>query len=290
MKKSLQQCALFFRILLYTPGAAAAELLIPVGQVVALELENDCVTVAAFEGDGCGELQVGDEIQTIDGRTIDSPADVRAALEASDGAVEVEILRGKEQLCIELTPKITADGPRLGVFLRQGVTGIGTVTYYDPDTETFAALGHGVNTPDGQTVDMKKGFVYAARVLSVRRGKVGQPGQLMGALAAPEPMGKLSDNTLMGVFGTCGGWKGQPIHRQGRDATGVFCGDPENLSQFRQGGQKHAHQSHRPRPAPSHRRHRTGHERLADHTGRQAHRCCDPCSCQRSHHGVWNFH
>ena len=211
MKKSMQKIALLFLILLYSPGAAAAELLIPVGQVVALELENDCVTVAAFEGDGCGELQVGDEIQTIDGRTIDSPADVRAALEASDGAVEVEILRGKEQLCIELTPKITADGPRLGVFLRQGVTGIGTVTYYDPDTETFAALGHGVNTPDGQTVDMKKGFVYAARVLSVRRGKVGQPGQLMGALAAPEPLGKLSDNTLMGVFGTCGGWKGQPI-------------------------------------------------------------------------------
>lgn len=211
MKKSMQMLALLFLFLLYIPGAAAAQLLIPVGEVVALELENDCVTVAAFEGDGCGELQVGDEICAINGRTIDCPSDVRAALEASHGTVEVEVLRGKERLCFQLTPKITADGPRLGVYLRQGVTGIGTVTYFDPDTETFAALGHGVNTPDGQAVDMDKGFAYSARVLSVRRGKIGQPGQLMGALGASDPLGTLSDNTAMGVFGKCSGWKGQPI-------------------------------------------------------------------------------
>ena len=211
MKKSMQTLALFFLILLYIPGAAAAELLIPVGKVVALELENGCVTVAAFEGDGCGELQIGDEIQTIDGHFIDSPADVRSALEASDGTVEVRLLRGKQTLCIQLTPRITADGPRLGVFLRQGVTGIGTVTYFDPDTETFAALGHGVSAADGQPVEMERGTVYAARVLSVRRGKAGQPGQLMGALTQPEPLGALFENTPMGVFGNCGGWKGQPI-------------------------------------------------------------------------------
>jgi stage IV sporulation protein B len=48
-------------------------------------------------------------------------------------------------------------------------------------------------------------------VLSVRRGKAGQPGQLMGALSASNPLGTLGENTPMGVFGTCGGWKGQPM-------------------------------------------------------------------------------
>ena len=211
MKKTIQRTALLLFILMCTPRAGATELLIPVGKVIALELENDCVTVAAFDGDGCGDLRIGDEIQAIDGREIDSAADVRCALEKSDGAVEVEVLRGKETLRLRLTPQITADGPRLGVYLRQGVTGIGTVTYYDPDTGNFGALGHGVNTPDGKPVEMEQGSAYAARVLSVRRGKAGQPGQLMGALSAAEPLGALSENTPMGVFGKCGGWSGQPM-------------------------------------------------------------------------------
>ena len=211
MKKLIQRTAILLFILMCTPRADAAELLIPVGKVIALELENDCVTVAAFDGDGCGDLRIGDEIQAIDGQEIDSAADVRCALEKSDGAVEVEVLRGKETLRFSLTPRITADGPRLGVYLRQGVTGIGTVTYYNPDTGDFGALGHGVNTPDGKIVDMEQGRAYAARVLSVRRGKVGQPGQLMGALSTAEPLGKLSENTPAGVFGTCGGWSGQPM-------------------------------------------------------------------------------
>ena len=211
MKKSIQRTALLLLILLSIPHADATELLIPVGQVIALELENDCVTVAAFDGDGCGPLQIGDEIHAIDGHDIDSAADVRSALEQSDGAVEVEVLRGKETLRFRLTPRITSQGPRLGVYLRQGVTGIGTVTYYDPDSGTFGALGHGVNTAGGRLVEMEQGSAYPARVLSVRRGKAGEPGQLMGALSASNPLGTLGENTPMGVFGTCGGWKGQPM-------------------------------------------------------------------------------
>jgi stage IV sporulation protein B len=209
--KKIMQISFLLLLLWGVPGAAAAELLVPVGQVVALELENDSVTVAAFADDGCGGLQVGDEIQMIDGRRISCAEDVRAALEASDGTVEVQVLRGTKTLSFRLTPKITAEGPRLGVFLRQGVTGIGTVTYYDPDSGKFGALGHGVSRPDGRIVEMEQGFAYAARVLSVKRGRIGAPGQLIGALSVPEPLGSLSENTPAGIFGTCGGWKGQPI-------------------------------------------------------------------------------
>ena len=210
MKKSIYRIALLLLILLYIPHAAASELLIPVGEVIALELENDHVTVAALDNEH-SQLQVGDQLRCIDGHSIRSVEDVRAALAASDGTVEVELLRGKQVLQLELSPRITSDGPQLGVYLRQGVTGIGTVTYFDPDTGTFGALGHGVSDCVGKLVAMERGSAYRARVLSVRRGKTGAPGQLMGALSGAQPIGTLSKNTPCGIFGTCNGFSGEPI-------------------------------------------------------------------------------
>ena len=209
MKKTIYFIAVLLLILLDIPQAAATELLIPVGEVIALELQNDHVTVAALDGDS--ELQVGDRLRRIDGCPIRSVADVRAALAASDGTVEIELLRGKQVLQLRLDPRITADGPQLGVYLRQGVTGIGTVTYFDPDTGAFGALGHGVSDPVGKLIAMERGSAYRARVLSVRRGRSGSPGQLMGALSGAEPIGTLSKNTPCGIFGTCSSFSGQPI-------------------------------------------------------------------------------
>ena len=210
MKKSICRMALLMLILLYIPHAAASELLIPVGEVIALELENDHVTVAALDGDH-SQLQVGDELRSIDGRRIQCVEDVRTALAASDGTVEVELLRGKQVLRLKIDPRISAEGPQLGVYLRQGITGIGTVTYFDPDNGTFGALGHGVSDSVGKLVTMERGNAYKARVLSVRRGKTGVPGQLMGALSDAQPMGKLDKNTSCGIFGSCEGFSGHPI-------------------------------------------------------------------------------
>lgn len=197
--------------------ALGAEYLIPVGQVVGLELADDTVTVAAFDEELGAQtrqagLCVGDRIMDIDGRPVHCAEDVRLALHCSKGLVAVRVQRqGKEEL-LRLSPAITAEGPKLGVFLKQGVTGIGTVTYYDPQSGEFAALGHGVNTPEGQLVQMRDGKAYKARVMAVTKGQVGKPGQLQGAVTAREVVGALRDNTPQGVFGKATqGWPGQTV-------------------------------------------------------------------------------
>ena len=186
--------------------AMAADYLIPVGQVVGLELRNDTVSVAAFD-DLLGEqaknagLQIGDEIIDIDGRIIDDAQDVRLALERSDGQVRLRILRDEKEKELCLIPQITADGPRLGVYLRQGITGIGTVTWYDPKSGAFGTLGHGVNDAHGELVEMTSGKAYPASVLSVKQGKCGEPGQLRGGVDGQQALGDLEKNTQRGVFG-----------------------------------------------------------------------------------------
>ena len=195
----------------------AAELLIPVGRIVGLQLSDDTVTVAAFddvlgaEAKAAG-LKIGDEILKIGTTTIDCAEDVRKALLDCDSAAEVTVRRGS-RVCTMTIPTQSVDSvPRLGVYLRQGITGIGTVTFYDPDTGKFGALGHGVSDAKGNLMNMKHGNAYDAAVLSVKKGKCGEPGQLKGTADAAVALGTLLRNTPQGVFGvTEQGWKGEPL-------------------------------------------------------------------------------
>ena len=206
----------FCSLYLLTTTVFAADMLVPVGQVIGLELFNDTVTVVAFDdcvhaGRDAG-LQIGDEIQKIDEYTIESAEDVRQALNSSDGSVDMTVLRSGKQRQLHMEPQITTEGPKLGVFLRQGITGIGTVTWYDPETASFATLGHAVNDGKGKLLKMSRGSAYPAKIVSVQKGKSGAPGQLKGALNQEVLLGQLTGNTGCGVFGIAPeAWHGEAI-------------------------------------------------------------------------------
>ena len=194
-------------IYLFAISASAATYLIPGGQVIGLELRDNTVTVAAFH-DTLGEnakkagLLEGDRIVRIGSATIETAEDVRAALSQAKGKITLSILRNGKAKQLSLQPATTPEGAKLGVYLKQGTTGIGTVTYYDPEKGDFAALGHGVNTKNGNLLTLQSGEIYGASVRSVKKGAVGTPGQLMGQLTGTEAVGTIRKNTQQGVFGT----------------------------------------------------------------------------------------
>lgn len=196
-----------FCLILCAQTVCGAQLVVPGGQVIGIQLQDNTVTVAAFDEElgtaakNCG-LQVGDRIVTINGKTVHSAQDIRDVLSRTDGDAEISVLRSGKAIKLHMTPEITSEGPRLGVYLKQGITGVGTVTWYEPGSGTFGALGHGVNDPDGKLVDMTQGEVFNATVLTVKTGKSGAPGQLMSAVTGSGIIGTLSKNTVQGVFGT----------------------------------------------------------------------------------------
>lgn len=217
MKNIIKCMAALMLCFCVMPLNAFARDLIPVGQVIGLELRDNTVTVAAFDEElgaasKAAGLEIGDRILSIDGKQIQNAQDIRTALETSNGSVSVTIDRSGARKTFRLTPAITSDGPKLGLYLRQGVTGIGTVTYYDPENGAFGTLGHGVNNSSGALLTLSGGWAYRARVLTVRKGESGDPGQLMGAIESRTPVGKLTANTAQGVFGTTeSGWQGQSV-------------------------------------------------------------------------------
>ena len=234
MKKSaIRLIAILLLFSSVTVSAAAAEYLVPGGQVIGLQLSDDSVTVAAFdftmEAGRRGGLQIGDEILSIDDRQINCATDVRTALERSGGQIKMVIKRQTQTHTLTVCPEITVDGPKLGVYLKEGVTGIGTVTWYDPETGNFGTLGHGVHNAGGKLLEMVSGQVYDAEVLSVKAGKAGNPGQLRGGIDASAPLGTLNKNTSRGVFGTSEqGWQGQALPVA--DQSSIKTGDATILS------------------------------------------------------------
>ena len=217
MRKILRTAGLYLMIVAVLPlQSRAAELLIPVGKVIGLQLRSDTLTVAAYD-DIFGEtarsagLKIGDQIVNINGKEVSTAEDVRNALRSGE-QVDVTVRRGSKLSSLSLTPRQTEEGPRMGVYLRQGISGIGTVTFYDPETGTFGTLGHGVSDTAGSLLEMTGGNAYEASVTAVKKGRSGDPGQLKGCADAPSVFGTLLRNTPQGVFGvTPIGWEGEAI-------------------------------------------------------------------------------
>lgn len=220
-------------VCLLSVTAFAQRMLIPVGKVVGLSLAEGSVTVAAYD-DACGAgardagIKIGDEILSVDGKAVDSVQDLHRALQSSDGSVEILLSRKGEEQTVRMAPTVTPEGPKLGVYVREGITGIGTVTYYDPEEACFGALGHGVSDSRGRLCRMNYGNVYTASVAGVKVGRAGEPGQLRGSVSDAAPVGSLYANTSFGVFGSglCFGGEALPV----ADAEEVKPGPAQILS------------------------------------------------------------
>lgn len=202
MKKSFHFFIIIFCSYLTILSVSAEKFVVPGGQVIGLELETENVTVAAVDElyrTKHNELQPGDEILAINKSPIHSISDVQAVMKKLNGKAEIKVMRNGQIKFISFLPEATSSGPKLGVYLRQGISGIGTVTWYDPECGAFGALGHGVNDKRGKLMQISDGTVYSAVVENVKVGKSGVPGQLHGK--AMKPIGQLLSNKESGVYG-----------------------------------------------------------------------------------------
>jgi stage IV sporulation protein B len=193
---------------------AAAQDLVPVGRAVGIRLDIDGVLVVGLaqldEESGAvspaGEAGVlpGDRIIRIGAEKIRGGEDLLKALEGADGGqVSLTVQRGERIIQYTVRPAQGDDGKkRLGLWLRDGITGIGTVTFYDPESGLFGALGHGVADMDtGSLISLGGGSITGTQVIDVLPGVKGTPGELCGSMDASQILGSIYSNTGCGIFG-----------------------------------------------------------------------------------------
>ena len=189
--------------------------LIPMGRAVGIKLFSDGVMVVGLaevpSSDGastpakdCG-LRQGDIITHINDTQVDTIEQVRDVLQDLEGdKMSIRAMRGEKQVQFTAQAVACSDGSyRLGAWIRDSMAGIGTMSFYDPDTGLFGALGHGINDVDpALLMPLESGSIMYASVSDVKKGEAGQPGELHGAFQVSQDMGDLLANTPGGIFGT----------------------------------------------------------------------------------------
>jgi len=190
--------------LLAAQALAAPAYLIPGGNTVGIKLYARGLIVTSTVEDMAAEaagLRRGDTILQVNGRTASSRDMLLAALQTG-GAVELTVLRGGREAELLVSPVKTESGYRLGANVRDSIAGIGTVTFYDPETGEFGALGHGVGEPGGMSLlPTASGFLVSASVAEVQKGRRGAPGALKGEFDVTKAVGTVEENREHGIFG-----------------------------------------------------------------------------------------
>ena len=150
-------------------------------------------------------IRKGDIVRSVNGVDITDSLSVSSAVQLDPECTVCVLRDGKELTFTANALKSDTDGEyKLGMWTRDSVAGIGTMTYYDPDTERFAGLGHGVSDAGtGVRMPLLKGVITAVTITDVIRGASGCPGELCGAFISSVETGTITENTDFGVFGIC---------------------------------------------------------------------------------------
>jgi stage IV sporulation protein B len=177
--------------------------LCPGGDAFGVKICGTGVTVTKVSSSkGSEQLREYDRILKINKKDIFTVDDVENILEDfTGGELEIEISRDGKVQTISVTPRKIGEDYHLGVVLSDSAAGIGTITYYDPETKCFGGLGHGICMTDGaEILKMTRGEATSVILAGAKKGVAGKPGELRGVLT-DKIIGSIFTNTECGVFG-----------------------------------------------------------------------------------------
>lgn len=187
----------------------------PGGQSIGIKLRSEGVLVVGYnEVDGRypakeSGIKKGDSIIAIDGikvEGINQAADLISSNGKTGKNMSFKLKRDENQLTKEVSPIYCSNtnSYRIGLFIRDTAAGVGTLTFYDPATKKYGALGHVIVDIDTNTpIDISQGEIVKASIINIREGRRGHPGEKTGVfIEQKDIIGSIFKNTDFGIFGT----------------------------------------------------------------------------------------
>lgn len=179
------------------------------GENIGIRLNtNGVMIVGTYEVNGQNPahkagLKTGDCIIEINGNEISNIDDMANSISNGPGDVKIKYLRGLD--IAETNMKIYKDESNVyktGLFVKDSVTGIGTLTFVDPKTGKFGALGHEIaEQSTGKILDIKDGKIFESNVTGVIPSDGGNPGEKKAEFNDSDVKGIATENTTQGIFG-----------------------------------------------------------------------------------------
>ncbi len=188
---------------------------IPVGNIAGVKLYTNGVLVVGMseiEGEDNKKykpyantgIEEGDTIISINNTEILNTDDLVNIVNSSNGnKLDIKYVRDNQSLECSITPVKTIENDyKLGLWVRDSAAGVGTVTFYEPSTKSFAALGHGIVDIDTEElINIASGEFVTTKILNITKGESGNPGRIQGTIDNQENIGIISKNTRFGIYG-----------------------------------------------------------------------------------------
>lgn len=201
----------------YEDADADKKYIIPGGQTIGVELKTEGVLVVGLadivNSDKISTspaklsgIQIGDKILGIDSINVINTDDIVKYTQES-GIKEYKLTIEREGKISEYSiipvQIYKSDEIKFGFWARDNIAGIGTVTFIDPETGRFSAIGHGIaDTDTGKLIDIASGTISKANITNIKLGKKGEPGEIIGYILKDEnSLGTVKKNTSFGIFG-----------------------------------------------------------------------------------------
>ncbi|MBP3503133.1 MAG: SpoIVB peptidase [Clostridia bacterium] len=188
---------------------------IPLGNLIGLKLYTSGVLVVGMseiEGDNHQKykpylnsgIEEGDMIVEMNNKKIENTDELVDVVSKSKGQeIQIKYVRDKEVITTSIAPvKNESNEYKLGLWVRDAAAGVGTLTFYEPTTGSFAALGHGIVDVDtGGILNIANGELVTSKLISIQKGEKNNPGEIKGSIDSGVTIGEIDKNTNFGVFG-----------------------------------------------------------------------------------------
>lgn len=183
---------------------------IPMGKAIGMKMYTEGVLVVGmseiegqkpYKNSG---IEAGDKIVEIDNQKVSSTDELIECVNNSKGnSIEIKYISNQEERTASIEPvKTSTDEYKLGLWVRDAAAGVGTLTFYEPSTGQFGALGHGINDVDTyELIDIASGELVTTNIIEIVKGEDGAPGEIRGSIDNGVTIGKISKNTSFGVYG-----------------------------------------------------------------------------------------
>lgn len=183
---------------------------IPLGNLIGLKLYTSGVLVIGmteiegkkpYENSG---IEEGDMIVEVNNKVVTCTAELISSVNEAKGEdLNIKYVRDGIEYVANIEPIRTEKNEyKLGLWVRDGAAGIGTMTYYEPQTEKFAALGHGIIDIDTENlINISSGELVSSRIASIVKGEEGNPGEIKGSISSGYTIGEINSNTGFGIYG-----------------------------------------------------------------------------------------
>ena len=201
--------SILLALCLPTITLAYSDYVIVGGENIGIELKSKGVSVVGFYkvNDSYiareAGLELGDVITSINGNSINSIADLTNEIKKSTGDIKIGYMRNdiSKYTSLKLS-KNESDSFKTGIYVKDSITGIGTLTYIDPNTKLFGALGHEIiDSKTGQLFNVLTGKIYESNVTSIEPSTNGSPGEKNAKVLSDSVNGTVFENTNKGIFG-----------------------------------------------------------------------------------------